>query len=131
MDNFWKAAAGTVIALILILTLDKRSRDLALVLILCTCIMVGLTALSYLREIVKFIQRVAALGKMNQSYIAIMIKTMGIGMISEIISAVCRDAGNDSVARMLEILGYGIIVNLSLPVFADLLNLIQNLLGAL
>ena len=58
-------------------------------------------------------------------------EAVGIGLICEITAVVCHDSGNDSLGKMLQIIGSAVILWLSLPVFRALIDLIQSILGEL
>ena len=52
-------------------------------------------------------------------------------MIAEIAALLCSDAGNTSLGKTLNILSGAVILWLSLPIFNKLLELLENILGAL
>ena len=59
-------------------------------------------------------------------YIEIMFKVIGVSYMCEFISAVCKDAGESSVAVKVDIAGKLIILSASLPVFKELINMITR-----
>lgn len=59
-------------------------------------------------------------------YIEIMFKVIGVSYMCEFISAVCKDAGESSIAVKIDIAGKLIILSASLPVFKELINLITK-----
>ena len=44
---------------------------------------------------------------------------------------VCKDAGNESMGKSMQLLGSAAILYLSVPLFAALLELLQKILGEL
>lgn len=63
--------------------------------------------------------------------LGLLLKAVGIGLVSQIAGAVCTDAGNGALARQLQLLGNAAILYLSLPLFSGLLELLQEILGEL
>ena len=59
-------------------------------------------------------------------YVEIMFKVIGVSYMCEFISAVCKDAGESSIAVKIDIAGKLIILSASLPVFSELINLITK-----
>ena len=59
-------------------------------------------------------------------YIEIMFKVIGVSYMCEFMSAVCRDAGEGSIAVKIDVAGKFIILSASLPVFKELINVITK-----
>lgn len=60
----------------------------------------------------------------NIIYIEVMFKVVGISYMCEFISAVCKDAGESSIAVKVDIAGKLIILLSSMPIFEELINVI-------
>ena len=63
--------------------------------------------------------------------VEILMKSTGIGIITEIANLVCKDAGNESMGKSMQLLGTAVILYLSLPLFQTLIELLQKILGEL
>lgn len=63
--------------------------------------------------------------------LGILLKAVGIGLVSEIAGLVCTDAGNGSLGKTLQMLGSAVILYLSLPIFTAMLELIREILREL
>lgn len=63
--------------------------------------------------------------------LGILLKAVGIGLVSEIAGLVCTDAGNGSLGKALQMLGSAVILYLSLPIFTAILELIREILREL
>lgn len=131
MTLFVQAAAAALLAVVLGLCLDKQGKDMALLLTMAVCVMVLAAAISYLRPVVAFLQQLQLLGNLNNSMVWTLLKIVGIGLLSEIASMVCADAGRASLGKSLQILASCVILWLSIPIFTVLLELIQSILGEL
>ena len=58
-----------------------------------------------------------------------LLKAVGVGYVSQIGGDVCRDLGAESVAAKIELCGRAELLLLSLPLFAELLELSYSLVG--
>ena len=56
---------------------------------------------------------------------------VGIYIISEIAALICTDAGNAALGKTLQFLSTALILYMSLPMFSQLLSLIESILGEL
>ena len=73
------------------------------------------------REIGNFIN-------LENSYIATLIKMLGITYLAEFSSGICKDAGYQTIAVQIEMFGKIAILVLSLPILLALLRTIQEFL---
>ncbi len=128
MDIYLKAVGCVLISLILYLTLSKDSRDMAILLSLTVCCTVLAAAVSRLEPVVSFFSRLAEKGKLDTNMLETLLKTVGIGLLAEISALVCEDAGNAALGKALKLLGSGVILWLSVPMFEGLLELIGEVL---
>lgn len=129
MGVFLKAVAGILTALILWLSLDKHGKDFSILLTLAVCAMIITVAMSFLQPVVDFINKIQTIGNLDNDLLAVILKVVGIGLIAEISTLICKDAGNESMGKALQILASVVIVWMSIPVFEKLLSLLDNLLG--
>lgn len=131
MELFWKAAAVSLLTAILGLTLEKQEKQMSLLLTVAGCVLIAGVGVVYLEPVTDFLRELERLGNLRGDMLGILFKAVGIGLICEIAAVVCHDSGNDSLGKMLRILGSGVILWLSVPVFRALLDLIQSILGEL
>ncbi|WP_122642935.1 SpoIIIAC/SpoIIIAD family protein [Luxibacter massiliensis] len=66
--------------------------------------------------------------KIDTSYIATMLKMIGITYIAEFSSSVCKDAGHQTIAVQIEIFSKLTILALGMPVLLALLETIREFL---
>lgn len=129
MEDFLKSVIGVLIAVILYQTLSKQDKTVAILLIIAVCAMIFAVISGFWREIISFISHLEMLGDLNHEYVKIMLKAVGIGLLSDISSSVCTDAGNASLGKVLQMLSSAVILWLSLPLFTELISLAEKILG--
>lgn len=131
MDILLKAIAGGFVALILGTVLPPDRKEVKLILGLIACCAIAVAAISYLRPVVVLIEQMKSLGKINDEMIEILWKSVGIGVISEISSTVCKDMGNGSLERIIQFAGMATILWMMVPLFHEFIKLIENILERL
>ena len=93
--------------------------------------MAAIVAFRYLQPVLDFLRHVEKLTALNNDMIEILLKVTGIGIITEITNLVCKDAGNESMGKSMQLLGTAVVLYLSIPMFYSLIELLQKILGEL
>lgn len=120
-----------LLSVILCLALGKQGKEMGLLLTLAVCAIVGTLAIGYMRPVIEFVQQLRAIGQLDIGMLEILLKVVGIGIIGEIVSMVCSDAGNAALGKSLQLLSTAVILWLSLPLLTQLLELMQQILGGI
>lgn len=129
MAEYIKWAAVVLIGLILSLVIGRQSRDMSLLLTLAVCVLVSIAALTFLEPVMELLRQLRRLGNLSGEAISILLKTAGIGLLSELASLICADAGEGAMGRALQILSNAAILWLSLPLFQQILTMIEGVLA--
>ena len=128
MDTFMKAAVAVLTTLILTVVLQRQGKEIALLLTIAVCAMVALTMTAYLKPVISFVERLKDIGNLDGEMLMIVLKTVGIGILSEVCAAVCSDSGNAALGKMLQLLAAVVILCMSIPLLEQLLDLFQEVL---
>lgn len=131
MDMFLKAVAAALITAVIGLVLVKQGKDMLILLTLAACAMIATIAFAYLKSVISFLHRLTEISKLDTELLAVLLKTVGIGLIGELAGLICADAGNAALEKSIQILTTAVILWLSIPLFESLLDLVQAILGAL
>lgn len=62
------------------------------------------------------------------AYVKLMIKVLGIVLVSQILSNMCRDYGEGSLSSMVEISARIIVITMILPLFENIISIVTGLL---
>ncbi len=128
MDTFIKATGCVLIALIISLVLSKQGKDFSLLLTVLVCSIVSIAALSYLSRVIDLFERLQILGQLDPTLIKILLRSAGIGIIAEISALICTDAGNAALGKTLQILAGAVVLWMSVPLFTNIIELIEEIL---
>lgn len=84
--------------------------------------------LSKMGIFIELIKKVGTYINLNNAYIVILLKMLGITYVSEFSAAICKDAGYQSIAGQIEIAAKLFILGLGVPVLSSLLDVIGEFL---
>ena len=131
MDMFLKAVAAALITAVIGLVLVKQGKDMLILLTLAASAMIATIAFTYLKSVISFLHRLTEISKLDTELLAVLLRTVGIGVVGELAGLICADAGNAALEKSIQILTTAVILWLSIPLFESLLDLVQAILGAL
>ena len=127
MEFYWKATAAVLIVLVLGQAVSQK--DISLALTIIAGAMIGFFLITYLEPVIEFLETLRKLGDIHGNMLEILLKVLGIGIVTQLSQMVCKDSGNSSLGQAMSLLGTAVILWLSLPVFKTLIGLIQRILG--
>lgn len=117
----------SAVALIFGLFLRQHNKTVSLILIIFACIAVFLESVSYLTDIIDTLSSMVSGLEETSAYLKIMFKVLGIALITQIISDLCRDSGESALASQTEVAAKIFIVALILPLLQAVVKVITGL----
>ena len=108
--------------------LRKTNPEFSLLISLVASILIFLIIFSNFSPILNLINRCVNEFNLNNVYIITILKTLGICYIAQIASETCKDCGYSSISSKVELAGKIAIILLSLPMFEDLIKIIEKLI---
>lgn len=82
-----------------------------------------------LREILGFFDSLFSSGGAASLYISVLIKVLGITLVTQVLSDMCRDSGDSAAATKLEFAGKILITAVSLPVIKGFVSYVAGLVN--
>lgn len=129
MEVLLKVAALGILAALLVTVLKKQSPETALLLSLLACVLIALLLIDTLKPLLNFFKKLHQQTGLSDGLFAPMAKAVGIGLLTQIGSTVCTDAGQGAIARLIELCGGILTLTVSLPLFEAVLELMQRIGG--
>ncbi len=125
MDIF-KIAALILLVVILISSLPTFNKQIqSLIAIACSILVLLYTT----NEIIPAIEEIKLLlGQVSFDGIDIILKAIGIGLITQFISDICLDNNNKALSNQMIFLGRVAIILTALPIFMQVLDVIRMLI---
>ena len=130
MDIYIRTVAGVIISVVLLLALGQKGRELGTILILAACVMTAAVAIAFLKPVLSFFNRLQTLIGVDRNLMPILLKATGASLIGEITAMICTDCGQASLGKVIQILTTSVILWISLPLFTQILNLVEEILGS-
>ena len=131
MSEFWKTTSIVLLTVILGLAVGKTERDISAVLsLVAACIAAGVVV-TILEPVLDYMWELQRLCDLPDGLVSTLLKAVGIALVAELSAAVCADAGNALLGRMLQILGGTVVLSLSVPMFRTLMTIIKEMIGGL
>ena len=129
MEVLLKVAALGIVAALLVTVLKKQSPETALLLSVAACVLIALLLVDTLKPLLRFFEKLHKQTGLSEGLLAPMAKSVGIGLLTQISSSVCADAGQGAIARLIELCGGILALSVSLPLFENVLDLIGSIGG--
>ena len=109
------------------LILKDYNRQIALVISLLGAGILLLGAFGELSEVVKTVLGFSALSSSGVSYSKLMLKILGIMLISQFVCDICADNGENALASITAIIAKIIVISMVLPLFETVISIVGGL----
>ncbi len=126
MELFRIIATAVITAIAVIIVREYRP-DFAFVITVSGVIILLLFSVDYMQTAIEAIREIAALTGIENSFLKILLKIIGIGYLVEFAASILTDFGSASLADKVTFVGKLVIFSISLPIVKAMLVLVQNL----
>lgn len=123
------ALVGMTVVLLAIIFKNNKS-EYAIYVSLAGCLLIFFMGVSKLEIILNTIKKIQTYINLNESYIVILIKIIGITYIAEFAANICKDFGHTAIANQIELVGKLTILATGMPILLALLDTINEFLTA-
>lgn len=127
MITLLKICAVGLIAVVLITIVRQYRPELATAISLAAGILLLYVVIASLSEGFGYIAGLYEKLTYGREYLPVILKVLGIAYITEFAAALCKDAGETSIAAKIELAGKVAIFFAAIPVFTALLTLLYSL----
>lgn len=117
-----------LIALIIIIIVKQYRPEFTIYVSVAAGIIILLLVMDKLSSIIDLLTNLANKTSINNEFIFLLIKITGIAILTEFASSVCKDSGETAIASKVDMGGKIIIIAMSIPIIASLLETILKVL---
>ena len=110
------------------LLLKERNREIAVILSIVGAAMLFLTAAGELTRVINSVMGLSSVSSSAMKYSKLMIKVLGITLITQIVCDICRDNGENAIASMTAAVSKIIVVSLIVPLFETVIEIVGGLI---
>ena len=118
-----------VIGAILAIQFKSVKSDYGIYISIALSLLIFFSIVGKLETIVQVIKSIGEKIQIKSTYITALLKMLGVTYVAEFSSAICKDAGYQTIAQQIEIFSKLTILALSMPILLALLETIQAFLG--
>lgn len=126
--NIFSICVFAVVTVIMYVTLKPKNGEIALMLIISCSTIILVLVLSEVSSVVKQINQIIALSQIDGNYVVILLKVIGICLITEFAVNTCKDAGSNTLANNLSLAGKIMVTVTALPLYSDILSTVMSLM---
>ena len=117
-----------LIALIIIIIVKQYRPEFTMYVSVAAGIIILLLVMDKLSSIIDLLTNLANKTSINNEFIFLLIKITGIAILTELASSVCKDSRETAIASKVDMGGKIIIIAMSIPIIASLLETILKVL---
>ena len=131
MEHYLQSVALILIAAILGILLSEQNKSAGAVLSLGACCMVLVGLARYVQPLLELMKEIRELAGVSGQMLSLLLKAVGISLIAQLAELICKDAGQTALGKAICLAANAVTLWVSIPLIEELLELIQEVLGAL
>lgn len=128
MEYIVKVAAVCLLGAVLALFLRKSNPELSLLLALAVCAAVLTVLIRGLGDVYHFLGEIVLWGGLSADLFSPLWKTVGIALIARTGTELCKDAGENAMASLIEITGAFGAILVAIPLFQAVWDMLRSLI---
>ncbi len=117
-----------LIALIIIVIIKQYKPEFALYVSLMAGVLIIMLILDKMGAIIELLTNLSNKTAINNEFLILLIKITGIAFLTEFAVSICKDTGETAIANKVDLGGKVIIISMSIPIIASLLETIIKIL---
>lgn len=124
-----KIALIAITGMTLALILGSMRKDISIWITIVCAIIIFFYGISKFEYIVNMFHELTEYLGINEMYIKVILKMIGIAYLSEFTASICKDAGQNTIAGQVDFFGRMSMIAVSLPILRSLLETIGELVS--
>ena len=129
MEGFLQCIALGLLGALVAIVLRDRAKEQAVLLTIACCGLMFAVAARFLQPVAELLARLRRAGNLDGDMVAILLKTAGVALLTEVGDTVCDDAGEGSLGKMIRVCGGAAALYLALPLLTAVLDLLEQMIG--
>lgn len=129
MSTLIQVAVIGVVTVVLVTLIRRSNAELALLLTIGACVLMALLVLKLVEPVISFLGKLQALAGLEDALLTPLLKSVGIGIVTQLCAAFCTDAGENALARLIELCGGILAIYIALPLLEAVIDMIRRMTG--
>ncbi|MBZ4669740.1 MAG: hypothetical protein JG769_44 [Oscillospiraceae bacterium] len=122
-------ASLAVISVALCKLMDKYDRIYGLMIGAAASVLIILAVFAFVSPIIQTVDRLFSASAIDNQYVEILFKALGVCYIIQFACDICRDGGENTLAAQLEFAGKVCLLTLALPLFQKLSEIVMKFMS--
>lgn len=123
-----KIAVIAIVCSLLVLYLKNLKPEYGQLLLLAVGVFLSYFVFIYVKNMAELLEELTEKITLQKSYLIILLKMIGIAYVCEFASNLCKDAGCQTIAGQVEMIGKLSMLFLSMPIVSSLIEMIGKLI---
>ena len=116
------------IALIIIIIIKQYRPEFVVYISLIAGALILILSINKIEAIINLLTTLSNKTAINNEFLTLLIKITGIAFLTEFATSICKDSGETAIANKIDLGGKVIIISMSIPIIANLLEVILKIL---
>ena len=117
-----------LIALIIIVIVKQYRPEFVLYVSLAAGVLILVLIMNKMGAIIDLLTSLSNKTTLNNEFLVLLIKITGIAFLTEFAVSICKDSGETAIANKVDLGGKVIVISMSIPIIASLLETIIQIL---
>lgn len=117
-----------LVALLLIIIIRQYKPEFTVYISLIAGILILACILPKISAIIDMLNSLVSTASINSSFLVLLLKITGIAFLTEFAVSICKDAGESAIATKIDMGGKVVIISMSIPILAGLLETVTQIL---
>lgn len=117
-----------LIALIIIIIVKQYRPEFTIYVSLIAGSMILMLVMGKISAIIDLLTSLSSKTAINNEFLVLLIKITGIAFLTEFAVSICKDSGETAIANKMDMGGKIIIISMSIPIIASLLETVVKVL---
>ena len=117
-----------LIALIIIIIVKQYRPEFTIYVSLIAGAMILMLVMDKISAIINLLSNLSSKTAINNEFLVLLIKITGIAFLTEFAVSICKDSGESAIANKMDMGGKVIIISMSIPIIASLLETVVKIL---
>ena len=122
------AAVGIIVTILNQVLVRSGREEQATMTTLAACAAMTVSIVRLAEPVVSFLSELRQLAGLEPALLQPLLRTVGIGLLTQLTASVCADAGESTVARLIELCGSVLGIYTALPLLEAVLSLLRTML---
>ncbi|WP_281691542.1 SpoIIIAC/SpoIIIAD family protein, partial [Neglectibacter timonensis] len=120
-------SACVICAVLFAAVVKKSNREYALLMTILTAILILLAVFQQVAPFLEEIEAIAQSESFDSGYLLVLLKAVGITLVGQTTSSLCKDAGESTLAFAVELASKAAILLVSLPVILKIFEYLSEI----